>query len=140
MATQEQIAEHLDLSKRRVQDLMAEGVLGKGADLDQCRINYIRYLRSNASGQHTGATPTLADGRARLVKLQADKVEIELAELRGEVVRADVEHGRAGRRETLQELSCPTMLAGAQAYEEIFWLGRLVPSRPEVGVIGAEED
>jgi phage terminase Nu1 subunit (DNA packaging protein) len=89
MATQEQIAEHLDLSKRRVQDLMVEGVLRKGADLDQCRVNYIRYLRSNASGQHTGATPILADGRARLVKLQGDKVELELAELRGEVVRAD---------------------------------------------------
>jgi phage terminase Nu1 subunit (DNA packaging protein) len=89
MATQEQIAEHLDLSKRRVQDLMVEGVLGKGADLDQCRVNYIRYLRSNASGQHTGATPILADGRARLVKLQGDKVELELAELRGEVVRAE---------------------------------------------------
>jgi DNA-binding transcriptional regulator LsrR (DeoR family) len=38
MATQEQIAEHLDLSKRRVQDLMAEGVLQKGASLDECRI------------------------------------------------------------------------------------------------------
>jgi hypothetical protein len=68
---------------------MAEGVLGKGADLDQCRVNYIRYLRSNASGQHTGATPILADGRARLVKLQGDKVELDLAELRGEVVRAE---------------------------------------------------
>jgi phage terminase Nu1 subunit (DNA packaging protein) len=89
MATQEQIAEHLDLSKRRVQDLMVEGVLQKGADLDQCRVNYIRYLRSNAAGQHTGAAPSLADGRARLVKLQGDKVELELAELRGEVVRAD---------------------------------------------------
>jgi hypothetical protein len=57
---------------------MVDGVLNKGADLDQCRVNYIRYLRSNAAGQHTGATPTLADGRARLVKLQGDKVEIGL--------------------------------------------------------------
>jgi hypothetical protein len=89
MATQAQIAEHLDLSIRRVQDLVVEGVLERGADLDQCRVSYIRYLRGGASGKHTGATPILADGRARLVKLQGDKVEIELAELRGEVVRAD---------------------------------------------------
>jgi phage terminase Nu1 subunit (DNA packaging protein) len=89
MATQEQIAEHLDLSKRRVQDLMIEGVLEKGADLDQCRVSYIRYLRAGTAGQHTGAGLKLTDERARLAKLQADKVEIELAELRGEVVRAD---------------------------------------------------
>jgi phage terminase Nu1 subunit (DNA packaging protein) len=67
----------LDLSTRRVQDL------------DQSRVSYIRYLRGNASGQHTGAGLKLTDERARLAKLQADKVEIELAELRGEVVRAD---------------------------------------------------
>jgi phage terminase Nu1 subunit (DNA packaging protein) len=89
MATQAQIAEHLDLSERRVRDLVAEGVLGKGADLDQCRVNYIRYLRGGTSGNHTGAGLKLTDERARLAKLQADKVEIELAELRGEVVRAD---------------------------------------------------
>jgi phage terminase Nu1 subunit (DNA packaging protein) len=41
------------------------------------------------TGQHTGAGLKLTDERARLAKLQADKVEIELAELRGEVVRAD---------------------------------------------------
>jgi terminase small subunit / prophage DNA-packing protein len=89
MATQAQIAAHLDLSTRRVKELVAEGVLQTGADLDQSRVSYIRHLRGNASGKHTGATPTLADGRARLVKLQGDKVELELAELRGEVVRAD---------------------------------------------------
>jgi phage terminase Nu1 subunit (DNA packaging protein) len=88
VATQAQIAEHLDLSIRRVQDLVVEGVLNKGADMDECRVNYIRYLRGNASGQHTGAGLKLTDERARLAKLQADKVEIELAELRGEVVRA----------------------------------------------------
>jgi phage terminase Nu1 subunit (DNA packaging protein) len=72
-----------------VKELVAEGVLQTGADLDECRVNYIRYLRGNASGQHTGAGLKLTDERARLAKLQADKVEIELAELRGEVVHAD---------------------------------------------------
>jgi hypothetical protein len=65
MATQAQIAEHLDLSERRVRDLVVEGVLQKGADLDQCRVSYIRYLRGGASGKHTGAGLKLTDERAR---------------------------------------------------------------------------
>jgi terminase small subunit / prophage DNA-packing protein len=89
MATQAQIAAHLDLSTRRVKELVAEGVLQTGADMDECRVNYIRYLRGNASGKSTGAGLKLTDERARLAKLQADKVEIELAELRGEVVRSE---------------------------------------------------
>jgi hypothetical protein len=32
------------------------------------------------------------------------------------------------------------VMAGAQAYEDVLSLGMLVPSRPEVGVIGAEDD
>lgn len=89
MATQAQIAEHLDLSERRVRDMIGEGVLQKGADLAQCRISYIRHLRDGASGQQTGAGLKLTDERARLAKLQADKVEPELAELRRELVRAE---------------------------------------------------
>jgi phage terminase Nu1 subunit (DNA packaging protein) len=89
MATQAQIAEHLDRAERRVRDLMAEGVLNKGADLDQCRISYIRHLRGGASGKSTGAGLKLTDERARLAKLKADKVEIELAELRGEMIKAE---------------------------------------------------
>jgi phage terminase Nu1 subunit (DNA packaging protein) len=56
MANQKDIAEHLDLTDRRVRGLMKEGVLPAskgpgGYDLDSCRVAYIRYLRGVSSGQ-----------------------------------------------------------------------------------------
>lgn len=56
MATQKQIAEHLDLSGRHVRSLLSDGKLppskGRGGyDLDACRLAYIRYLRGVGTGQ-----------------------------------------------------------------------------------------
>ncbi len=56
MPTQSQIAEHLDLSTRRVRTLVGDGIIpsGKGTggfDVDACRLAYIRYLRGVSSGQ-----------------------------------------------------------------------------------------
>ena len=58
MATQKQIADHLDLSSRWVSKLTKDGVLpsskGRGGyDLDACRVAYIRYLRGVTTGQVT---------------------------------------------------------------------------------------
>ena len=55
MATQEEIAEHLDLSARQVQRLIKQGVLpvskgSRGYDPDACRFAYINHLR--ARSQH----------------------------------------------------------------------------------------
>jgi len=59
MATQADIAKHLDLSDRRVRVLIKEGILPGskgtgGLDLDSCRVAYIRHLRGKASGQVSG--------------------------------------------------------------------------------------
>ena len=56
MATQVEIAKHLDLSDRQVRNLLSEGVLpgskGRGGfDMDACREAYIRYLRGLGSSQ-----------------------------------------------------------------------------------------
>lgn len=56
MATQSEIAEHLDLHDRHVRRLVADGILpaskGKGGlEIDACRLAYIRYLRGVQSGQ-----------------------------------------------------------------------------------------
>ncbi|MET4696958.1 terminase small subunit [Endozoicomonas lisbonensis] len=56
MATQIEIAEHLDLSDRQVRNLLKDGVLpptkGRGAYcLDSCRKAYIRHLRGCINGQ-----------------------------------------------------------------------------------------
>lgn len=56
MATQAEIGDHLDLSERRVRELIKEGVLpaskGRGNyNVDDCRRAYISYLRGLANGQ-----------------------------------------------------------------------------------------
>ncbi len=56
MSTQAELAEHLDLSDRRIRDLIKEGILPAskgpgGLNIDDCRKAYIRHLRGIASGQ-----------------------------------------------------------------------------------------
>jgi phage terminase Nu1 subunit (DNA packaging protein) len=56
MATQKKVAEHIDLSSRRVRELIKDGVLPAskgtgGLDVDACRLAYVRYLRGLSTGQ-----------------------------------------------------------------------------------------
>ena len=56
MATQTEVASHLDLTDRQVRNLLQSGVLpgakGRGAySLDDCRLAYIRYMRGQVGGQ-----------------------------------------------------------------------------------------
>lgn len=56
MATQVEVANHLDVSDRWVRELVQSGVLpaskGRGGyDLEQCRLAYIRHIRGQLSGQ-----------------------------------------------------------------------------------------
>ncbi|KJS40366.1 MAG: hypothetical protein VR70_05865 [Rhodospirillaceae bacterium BRH_c57] len=94
MATQGEVAEHLDLSDRSVRDLISRGVFsktGRGAlDLDACRVSYLRHLRERAAGRASDAAE--AEGlnieveRARLAKEQADHYAMKNAERRNELV------------------------------------------------------
>jgi phage terminase Nu1 subunit (DNA packaging protein) len=94
MATQKEIALHLDLSDRTVRDLMASGIIPRGADLDTARVSYIRRRREQAAGRGGVGGLNLADERARLTRLQSEKAEIEIAKLREELVPlADAERG-----------------------------------------------
>lgn len=61
MATQKQLAEHLDITDRQVRNLLTDGVLpgskgNGGLDVNAGRIAYIRYLRGLAAGQVKPAT------------------------------------------------------------------------------------
>jgi phage terminase Nu1 subunit (DNA packaging protein) len=56
MSTQKEVGENLDLSDRRVRELIKTGILpgskgNGGLDIDACRLSYIRHLRGLASGQ-----------------------------------------------------------------------------------------
>ena len=69
MATIKEVAEHLDLTTKRMHELFNENILIKtgksgGQDKDDCRVRYIRYLRSLSKGKNT-SSGDLNDERTR---------------------------------------------------------------------------
>lgn len=98
MASQREIAAHLDLSPKSVQDFMGTGVLEKGGSLDDCRVRYIRHLRERAAGRANegkaddGDPSELEREKTRLTKAQADERELIVERLRRTLIAAsDVE-------------------------------------------------
>lgn len=94
MATQIEVAAHIDLSDRQIRTLVTDGVLpaSKGAgglDIDACRLAYIRYLRGMNSGQvrpevlppsegiDPDAEARLTQERLRLTSAQAEGQELK---------------------------------------------------------------
>ncbi|MVW75384.1 terminase small subunit [Pseudomonas xionganensis] len=99
MATQVEVAQHIDLSDRQVRTLVADGVLpaSKGAgglDLDACRLAYIRYLRGLSSGQvrpevpiEFGAVDPQLEARLTQERLRLTAAQAEGQELKNEVTK-----------------------------------------------------
>lgn len=118
MATLQQVAAHLGVSTKTVQDLLANGVIQKQArgeyDLDQCLKAYISRLREMAASRVGNGDLNLTDERARLAKEQADAKEMENAITRGDLVYIEdvakrVEQSLAKVRTRL--LAIPTKVA-----------------------------
>jgi phage terminase Nu1 subunit (DNA packaging protein) len=90
MATLHEVAAHLGVTIKYVQDLIANGTIAKKGrgdyDLDECRQAYISRLRESAAGRANAGDLNLTDERARLAKEQADAKEMENAITRGELV------------------------------------------------------
>jgi len=90
MATLQQVAAHLGVSTKTVQDLLENGTIqkqGRGEyDLDTCLKAYITRLREMATMRVGNGDLNLTDERARLAKEQADAKEMENAITRGELV------------------------------------------------------
>lgn len=98
MATQRQIAQHLDIAQQTVSDLVKRDVFpdaGRGQyEVDACRIAYIRHLRGIAAGRAGDGDSdlSLVEERARKAKEEADRLEMENARRRQELVlREDVD-------------------------------------------------
>ena len=123
MATQTDIATHLDLSDRSVRELLDKGVLPnarRGAlNLDQCRVAYIRHLREMAAGRGTGpSADDLTAERARLAREQADHYALKNAALRLELLpRADITRAVSAAFQIVRDrlTSLPVRLAGPLA-------------------------
>jgi phage terminase Nu1 subunit (DNA packaging protein) len=97
MATQVEVAAHLDLSDRQVRNLLTDGVLpaSKGAgglDIEACRLAYIRYLRGMASGQ---VKPEVAQSQDEIdplveMRLQQERLRLTAAQAEGQELKNEV--------------------------------------------------
>lgn len=86
------IAKLFMLTERRVQQLVQLGIIPKNEhgryELVPVVQGYVRYLQERSLGR-TGAPEDYHQEKARLVKLQADKAQLEVEELAGQLLRAD---------------------------------------------------
>ena len=97
MATQIEVAAHLDLSDRQVRTLVTDGALpasegAGGLDLDACRLAYIRYLRGMNSGQVRPEVPALSEGLDpdAEAKLTQERLRLTSAQAEGQELKNDI--------------------------------------------------
>jgi len=89
------IAKLLDMTPRRVQQLVKEGILPKPIARGQyeivpCVVAYIQHLKGSLNGE----AGDLLSERARLVRIQADRQALELAKSEGDLISLqEVEQG-----------------------------------------------
>lgn len=90
MATIAEVAKHIGVTPKYVNDLINESVIEKRPrgqyDIDECRNAYIKRLRENAAGRAASGELDLVAERARLAKEQADAKEMDNAIGRGDLV------------------------------------------------------
>ncbi len=93
MATQAECADWLDMSVRRFRELIDEGVIDRAEkgdyDLKATIRQYVQNIREVAAGRSGEETVGKMADEARKMKAQADKAELEVAQIRGELIPAD---------------------------------------------------
>ena len=95
MATQREVAEHLDLSVKRVSELIRDGILpskvGRSPlNIDVCRIAYISYLRKLGGYNKKSGTGDITEEKTKLTAAQARKAELEVEQLEGNLIPAQL--------------------------------------------------
>lgn len=97
MATQMEVAAHLDLSDRHVRRLIESGVIANGKghggmDIDSARTAYIRYLRAVSDG--TVKPDTSADSEGldpdAEAKLTQERLRLTSAQAEGQELKNDI--------------------------------------------------
>lgn len=86
------IAKLLDITERRVHQLVKEGILPRASrgnyELVPCVQGYIRYLRRERLANNDVMPISSSSERTRLIKIQADKLELEMGILKGKILYA----------------------------------------------------
>lgn len=89
--SQAEIAEHLDISERRVREIATEWAIdSREVSLVAWRVRYLRQLREQAAGRAAAGDLDLASERARLAKEQADRISMQNAVTRKELAPAEL--------------------------------------------------
>lgn len=90
MKTQQQIADHLDINQSSVSELMQKlGIDWKAEPLDKIRVEYIRHLRSVASGHRSNDGLDLTHERVMTERVDRQLKELQVAEKRGLLINVD---------------------------------------------------
>lgn len=95
MATQREVADHLDLSVKRISELIRDGILpskmGRSPlNLDVCRVAYISYLRKLGGYHKRSGTGDIAEEKTKLTAAQARKAELEVEQLEKSLIPAQL--------------------------------------------------
>ena len=95
MATQRELAEHLDLSVKRISELIRDGILpskmGRSPlNIDVCRIAYISYLRKLGGYNKRTGSGDIAEEKTKLTAAQARKAELEVEEMESNLIPAQL--------------------------------------------------
>jgi len=95
MATQLEVASHLDLSDRQIRNLLTDGVLPSskgpgGLDPDACRLAYIRYLRGMASGQVKPEAPAPEGDEDTAASLERERLRLTAAQAEGQELKNEI--------------------------------------------------
>jgi phage terminase Nu1 subunit (DNA packaging protein) len=87
-----ELGKWVNLTARRAQQLAKEGLFGKAAhgkyDLRKCVKAYVKHLQDRLHGKRD-ESDVLMRARERLVSAQADKEEMEVARMKGELIAAE---------------------------------------------------
>ena len=95
MATQRELAVHLDLSVKRISELIRDGILpskrGRSPlNIDVCRIAYISYLRKLGGYNKRAGSGDIAEEKTKLTAAQARKAELEVEEMESNLIPAQL--------------------------------------------------
>lgn len=90
MATQQQLAEHLDMSQQQISDIMRRlGINWKAASVDDVRIAYIRHLRGVASGHEASNGDSLTAERILTERVDRELKQLQVAEKKGVLINVE---------------------------------------------------
>ena len=95
MSTQREVAEHLDLSVKRISELIKDGILpskmGRSPlNIDVCRMAYISYLRKLGGYNKRSGSGDITEEKTKLTAAQARKAELEVEEMEGNLLPAQL--------------------------------------------------